>query len=189
MSPFILAMTPFSPEMDLGKAYNTAMALLPEDGWAVFMDHDIMFTTVNWYAQVAEAITRHPTGTFTGVTNRIWNRWQQAAETVRLPDDVAVHRKAGEARVANQTIADVTDQRPGWGGMLIIISKETWHFAGGFREGGMGCVDHLIHQAVAASGRRVYVIHGLYVYHWRGLSHGIPTSARPIVYGCCHQRP
>jgi glycosyltransferase involved in cell wall biosynthesis len=51
----IHTMVPFAPDMNLGAAYNRAMSLIHEDDWACFCDHDMMFTTRYWHAQLMAA--------------------------------------------------------------------------------------------------------------------------------------
>ena len=76
-APLILAMTPFDEAANLGAAYNRAMALLPDDGWAVMLDHDAALTTREWHRQIAEAIAFKPdAGAFVACTNRIAAPWQ-----------------------------------------------------------------------------------------------------------------
>lgn len=174
----ILCATPFRKDMDLGRAYNETMELLGEDDWAVFLDHDACWTTPRWHDQVEAAIARVPdAGMFTAVTNRIASRWQQAAEVqarqgsaspvVGHEDDIAWHRKVGEERLNNRDLLDVTDTQ-GIGGVVLAISKATWR-----RQrfvSGLFCVDHNMHFALKRLGLRVWLIEGLYVYHWRGSS-------------------
>ena len=40
MTPPLYPMVPFALDGNLGRAYNEAVALLPDDAWAVFLDHD-----------------------------------------------------------------------------------------------------------------------------------------------------
>lgn len=178
----ILSMMPFAPDMNLGRAYNEAMDLLPsEDSWAVFLDHDAMWTTRRWWSQVAEVAAAFPdAGAVTSVTNRIASPWQKAGD----PDchDVAVHRKFGLERTKVRTLLDVTDTQ-GIGGVVIAISKASWRLAGGFADG-MYCVDHSIHFRLRDAGRRVYVHEGLYVYHWRRANGDGPPANAPRAYGC-----
>jgi hypothetical protein len=56
MSVPILAMMPFALDRNLGAAYNAAMKLLPDDGWAIFIDHDCMHTHARMVPAVQEAI-------------------------------------------------------------------------------------------------------------------------------------
>lgn len=161
----IFAMTPFAEDRNLGGAYNEAMALLPDDAWAAFLDHDAGFTTREWYRQIAEAIAFQPRAMFTACTNRIASKWQRAQEADENNHDMAYHRKIGAARLARRTLLDVTHSS-GIGGVLMVISKEAWREVGGFVPF-MFCVDHNIHFAHARAGRPVYLMESLYLYHWR----------------------
>lgn len=161
----ILTMVPFAADMNFGRACNEAMALLPEGGWACILDHDVMFTTYGWHAQLEAAIAAEPLGSFTGTTNRIHCPWQKAAEASRENHDVKYHRGVGSRRAQNRSLLDATDA-VGWGGFLMLLSKAAWRDAGGFVDG-MLCVDHQMHFALRDRGRRVYLIEGLYMYHYK----------------------
>lgn len=177
----ILCMTPFAPGMNLGAAYNRAMELLPEDGWAAFLDHDAMWTTREWYRQIAEAISFRPSaGAFTAVSNRIARRWQQAGN--KDSHDVKLHRRFGAERLKTRTLLDITSTH-GFGGVVIVISKQAWREVGGFVDG-MLCVDHRMHFALRDAGRRVWLIEGLYVYHWRRAHGDGPPENAPRAQGC-----
>ena len=74
-------MMPFATDMDLGRAYNEAMSLLPDGAWAVLLDHDMLLTTRQWFHQYQEAIAFKPdAGAFVAVTNRIDAKWQRAQD-------------------------------------------------------------------------------------------------------------
>ena len=178
----LLAMTPFDLDKNLGRAYNNALALLPEDGWACLMDHDMMFTTPNWYAQLQEAIAYAPQGTFTAVTNRIASPWQRAEEVDRKNNDVQYHRKVGQARLRRRALLDISDSN-GFGGVIICLSKATWRQVGGFADG-LYCVDHSLFYKLRALELPSYLIEGLYVYHVRGSSEATPPMVAPKVPGC-----
>lgn len=167
MSVRLYAMMPFSLDRNLGAAYNDAMALIPEDGWACFLDHDMMLTTRDWYRQLVEAIEFKPeAGLFTAVTNRIGAKWQRADEASRGNHDIRYHRDIGNKRlVEKRSLLDVTDTK-GFGGVLMCLSKQAWRDAGGFADG-LLCVDHSIHFGLQRAGRRIYLLESLYVYHWR----------------------
>ncbi len=177
----IVPMIPYALDMNLGRAYNGAMALVPEDAWACFIDHDAMLTTRQWYRQLEEAIAFRPdAGAFTAVTNRIAAPWQQVGD----PDnhDIAHHRRFGHQRLAIRTLLDITDTK-GFGGVLMCLSKAAWREAGGFKDG-LLCVDHGMHFALRAAGRRTYLIDGLYLYHWRrAFGDELPENT-PRAQGC-----
>lgn len=162
----ILAMTPYASDRNLGAAYNAAMAAVPDDGWACFLDHDMMLTTREWYRQLEEAITFRPNaGAFVAVTNRIGAFWQRAQETDVNNHDVAYHRAIGHQRLQQRTLLDVT-RTQGFGGVLFCLSKRSWQEVGGFVDG-LLCVDHRMHFALRDAGKRIYLLESLYVYHWR----------------------
>jgi len=160
----IQTMMPFDTGMNLGSAYNRAMELLPDYGWMVALDHDAMWTTRHWFRQIEEAIAFRPdAGAFTAMTNRIASPWQQIGD--RDNHDIAHHRRFGAERMKVRTLLDVT-QTKGFGGVVLVISKAAWRRVGGFADG-MLCVDHQMHFALRDLGYHVWLIEGLYVYHWR----------------------
>lgn len=176
-------MTPFDLDGDLGAAYNRAMRLVADDDWVLFMDHDMMLTTREWYRQVIEAIAFKPdAGAFVAMTNRIAAPWQQIGASEN--HDVAHHRRFGAERLKSaRTLLDITDTK-GFGGVLFAVSKAAWARVGGFPEGGMLCVDHGLHFALRDAGYRIYLLESLYCYHWRrAFGDHLPETARKIK-GC-----
>lgn len=160
---------PFATDRNFGRACNETMAELPDGVWAVILDHDCMWTTPHWHAQILEAIACRPdAGAFAVVTNRIASPWQREPEAIAAGDDVVAHRKIGEARRARRTLLDITCTK-GFGGVVTIVSKAAWAEAGGYADG-LFCIDHSLFFRTVAAGRRVYLIEGLYVYHLRASS-------------------
>lgn len=181
MSANLLCMMPFDEGMNLGAAYNRAMELLPEDGWACFLDHDAIWTTRLWFRQIQEAIACRPeAGCFAAMSNRIAAPWQQVGS--RDIHDMKHHRRFGLERAKVRTLLDITDTK-GFGGVVIVVSKASWRAAGGFPDG-MMCVDHGIHFRTVAAGRRNYLIEGLYVYHWRRAFGDGPPRDAPFAKDC-----
>ena len=184
----ILTAIPFAPDLNLGRAYNATMELLPEGGWACFLDHDAAFTTPRWHEQLLRAIEGEPRGSFTAVTNRIASSWQRARDPRAEGDDMEAHRRVGADLATVRVLRDVTDAGL-WGGVLMRLSKAAWLDAGGFADG-LLCADHVMHRALRAAGRRVYLIEGLYVYHYRGTSRGdvsaLPVAVDPATGRPCH---
>lgn len=176
----IVSFVPFAPDRNFGRACNEAMALLPDHGWGVILDHDAMFTTAQWYAQIAEAVRCQPRAMFFGMCNRIARPWQRIGDSTC--HDVAVHRAFGAERLKQRTLLDITHSRPA-GGVVMVVSKEAWREVGGFVDG-MYCIDHRMHLGHAAVGRPVYVIEGLYAYHWRR-GDGVPVVEEPKASCTC----
>ena len=162
----ILTMMPYALDLNLGRAYNDAMRLLTHDDWAVFLDHDAMHTTRDWFRVIHEAIAFKPdAGCFVAVTNRIDAPWQRAEEADRENHDIGYHTKIGLDRLKRRTLLDISNTK-GFGGVCFALSKAAWEQAGGFADG-LLCVDHSIHFRLGAAGRHIYLLENLYVYHRR----------------------
>lgn len=160
---------PFALDRNFGRACNEALALLPAGAWGVILDHDCMFTTPHWFAQIEEAIACRPdAGAFAVVTNRIASPWQKVPESVLLADDIHNHRKLGEKRRAVRTLLDITCTK-GFGGVVTVVNRDAWAQTDGYADA-MFCADHSLFFRMVERGRRVYLIEGLYVYHLRASS-------------------
>lgn len=166
MTPPIFPMMPYALDRNLGAAYNACMALVPDNAWIVFQDHDMMPTTREWFRQIAEAIAVVPdAGAIVAVTNRIDAQWQRAQEADPDSHDIGYHTAIGLQRLKRRTLLDITDTK-GFGGVMFAVSKAAWRDAGGFADG-LLCVDHSLHFGLQRAGRRVYLHEGLYCYHRR----------------------
>lgn len=167
--PQIYAAMPFALDRNFGRACNEFLAMLPAGSWGAILDHDAMFTTPHWYAQMHEAIECRPdAGAFAVVTNRIASPWQRAPEAAAAGDDVQLHRRIGEARRGVRTLLDITPTK-GFGGVVTLLSRDAWAETAGYADG-LFCVDHSIFFRMRDKGRRAYLIEGLYVYHLRASS-------------------
>lgn len=179
----LITAVPFRDDANLGAAYNEFMGMLPADAWACFLDHDAMPTTGQWHAQFSEAIEFKPdAGAFVAMTNRIASPWQRAPGVPSNNNDMAWHRRYGAERAKVRTLLDITETK-GFGGVMFAVSKAAWQEVGGFADG-LGCVDHSIHFKLQRAGRRVYLIEGLYLYHWRHFGELDPTSVFPKAANC-----
>lgn len=180
----ILAMMPFSPDMNLGRAYNESMALLPADSdWGIFLDHDAMHTTREWWNLIAEAVAFKPdAGAFVAVTNRIDAVWQRAEESDSERHDIGYHTAIGLERLKRRSLLDISHTK-GFGGVCFALSKAAWKEAGGFA-GGLLCVDHSIHFRLQRIGKPVYLLENLYVYHRRRAFVGPLPDDAPRARNC-----
>lgn len=156
----------YDTERDLGRAYNTIMERLRPGDWCCFLDHDALWTTREWYQQLQAAIASNPdAGLFVAVTNRI-GRKEQIADGCPTGHDMIEHFAFGE-KLKAQHGAAVRDVTGGSlvSGVVMCLSRETWVAAGGFKRGFFG-VDNQAHRDMRRIGKRVYLMPGLYVYHW-----------------------
>lgn len=179
----MIAMTPYALDRNLGRAYNEHMRLLPDDAWAIFVDHDAMHTTRDWYRQFHEAITFLPdAGAIVAVTNRIDAAWQRAEESDPENHDIGYHTRIGLERHKRRTLLDITDTK-GFGGVCFALSKIAWWKAGQFADG-LLCVDHSIHFRLRAARYRNYLHEGIYTYHRRRAFVGPLPDDTPRALNC-----
>ncbi len=162
----VVAAIAYDVERNLGRAYNGVMESTAPGNWVAFLDHDAMFTHRGWRKQLELAIEKNPKpGLITGVTNRIGQKLQLAPGA---PDGHCFgdHAAFGKKLFSKHGcgVRDVTTG-PRISGVLMCLSRETWQRIGGFRDGFFG-VDNRAHEAVKAAGFHVYMMPGLYLYHW-----------------------
>ena len=155
---------------DLGAAYNRCMGLIPAGDWCCFIDHDAWFTTKTWFRLIEAAIEEQPdAGMFTARCSNLnpeRSAWQMLGPT---DAPVSVYRAIGREveHAFGSSLRDVTDDDRGGdpvSGFCMIIPKAVWVEIGGSSHGFRGR-DHRIHKPIAATGRRIYLIEGLYMYH------------------------
>jgi len=155
---------------NLGKAYNRFMAILPNDeDYAIFLDHDAMFTTYEWYKYIEMVLDMHKDiALFTGVTNRIMCPYQTAKNINVDSNDIEYHRKVGQQlqKKHGLEVTDITNEKVRISGVLMILQKRAWKKSGGFIEKGILGVDNEIHSALRKVDEKVYLLKGLYVYHY-----------------------
>lgn len=159
---------PYAPNKtkNLGQAYNRFMDLLKDEDLACFIDHDAMFTTPDWYEQIEHIAGKYPdAGMFTAKTNRVKNRRQLYRGVISDNHDIAYHRMIGRL-LQQDHYADVSvvkAEKP-VSGVVIVIKKKVWNVHR-FQDGFLG-VDNDISCRLIAAGRKVYIMEGVYVYHW-----------------------
>lgn len=161
----LLTAIAYDVERNLGRAYNEFMRRLAPGDWACFLDHDAVFTTRDWYPQILQAIEENPqAGLFAAVTNRI-GRKSQIAPGAPSGHDMLEHRAFGRTLLERHgsSVKDITRESP-ISGVVMIMSVEQWKRTP-FIDGFFG-VDNRAHRDVAASGRRIFLMPGLYVQHF-----------------------
>lgn len=160
---------PWSQEKNLGEAYNSFMETIGEDDYACFLDGDAMFLDPYFGRHIYNVIEKNPeAGVLTCKTNRIGCLWQREPGMWGI-EDIGTHRYVAKnmQEYHGSKIQDVTEwgtDNP-MGGVLILISKKAWKNVGGFADGMLG-VDNKLHWSCIAKGERVFLMHGIYAYHY-----------------------
>ena len=183
-------MVPYYPG-NIGIAYNQAMKHV--DDWVLFLDHDIMILTPDWYEQcrIAIDLLGHEAGWITCMTNSIWCDDQL---DIKAPNsnNIAVHLQ--HARTTAKKFPQIIS--PGsakkflgniFSGFFILTHKEAWEKAGGFIEehrvvthGGINfeCNKHLgvdndYFFRLTEAGYKNYIIQNIYAFHLREVKHRV----------------
>jgi len=158
---------------ELGAAYNEFMDRLRPDDWACLIDHDAMFTTTIWHDQMERAINLNPdAGLFVPRTNRIGCGWMKLQGVETKNHDMIYHRCLGReladsrgATVTDVTIWEEQPSRKPLSGVLMLLSKKVWQQVSGFKAGFL-TVDNDMHARIRKAGLKVYLMEGVYLYHW-----------------------
>ena len=167
---------PYTPKelgTNLGYAYNKFMEMLPDDDdWGCFLDHDAMFTTSNWYNQIADIIRNNPdVGVFGARTNRIASQHHLVGNIDVNNHDIKYHRRIGKY-IQTKWYSDVLlldsekTKEAGLSGVVILIQKRIWSKLGGFKTKGFLGVDNDIRYRADEKNVKVGIMNGVYVYHW-----------------------
>ena len=161
----------WNSEKNIGSYYNDFMKLLPDNAWMCAIDGDAMFTTVDFGKQLELIIENYPEcGCFTAMTNRIGCLWQQQPGVLWDENNIDKHRKIGHSVQASNylTIQDVSHvpTEEVLGGVLILLSKKIWREIGGFKKTGLLGVDNDLHWKCMEHHKKVYLMKGVYLYHW-----------------------
>ncbi|WP_018984659.1 glycosyltransferase [Salinimonas chungwhensis] len=172
-----IAYAPKSYGMNLGRCYNEYMERLGDDDYALFIDHDAMFTNNSWRDVVASAYSEHAgeTALFISRTNRINNPYQRL-NLLENNHNLFDHDvfATNLAKKYGKSVVECA-KLPSSSGVIIMLSKKTWlkhKFTDGFLK-----VDNNIHLSHRNAGDPVYIMQGLHVYHFyradNDLSHAV----------------
>jgi GT2 family glycosyltransferase len=165
---------PYDQQKNLGKAYNTAMAMLPEDSAACLCDIDTCFLTPDAGSILQEYVYRNPdAGILTCLTNRVspLSKPQLLGRTISDNSDMRTHLKYA-AEVKNQ-LFNTTEIDRDISGFLMVVSKKVW-LQHPFPELGKAIgVDTQYGRTIRAAGLKILRMDGLYIWHTYRLLNGI----------------
>jgi len=160
----IYFMTPYM-KGNLGAAYNACAEIVPDGKWICFMDADIMFLDSRFGDALEECVEAcgRKYGLLTCLTNRIAEPSQLYGGEISNDPNAINHKKISDKVSANS--AHIVETKSPISGMMMLFNKDTWVEVGGFKGGILG-VDNDFHNRVVKSGKKVGVIHNLYVFHY-----------------------
>jgi len=169
MDNYIHVCVPFEPGRKLAYAYDRAM----EDSkaeWVLMYDHDIFLSTNPlWYIMSLNAIKQlegKKVGWITAKTNRIGNK-SQLYPVPNDNDNLNYHIEiASKLYKKNKNLLSLVKGNPS--GFFILTNKTACADVGGFDDIGKGLsgVDNNYSKKLRAKGYGLYVMEGLYLYHY-----------------------
>ena len=162
----LLMTVPFDTGGNIGKEYNSIMQNTTHE-WVGFADHDVFFANPKWYEMFCHGIDNLPgAGLISCKTNRIGCPLQKAG--AKKTDDINYHRQRAEElyREFWNEADDVSESRFSPSALVFITSRRAWMKVGGFRENGMLGVDTNYAGKLKAAEYKIFLLKGLYVYHW-----------------------
>lgn len=125
MSAKIFDIIPYSTEKNLGKAYNEAMELIPDDGYACFRDGDTMWLTPDYGMLLAKYVYAYPDAVLTCWTNRIHELAKgQLDKTAPNNDNITEHIL--HAKNCAQTPINAEPVSGPVSGFLMVVPKKVW---------------------------------------------------------------
>lgn len=179
----ILDIIPYSTEKNLGKAYNEAMALAPDDSHVCLRDGDTCWLTPDYGVHIAEYVRLYPDDVLTCWTNRINEKAEQQSKRYILTQGSNIEQSMRDVRhidshirAAEQYKKDLYQVTPIHGfvsGFCLIVPKKVWlkhKFAEKqvYSDRGptnMLGVDNDFTNRIRAAGIQVLRMDGIYIWH------------------------
>lgn len=170
---------PYREDKDLGRAYNEAMRNIGEEDFACLCDLDTMFLTPDAGKILHDYAEMFPeAGMFTCVTNRIHPLATDQLLGGKVSDDRDVYNHIILAENQREQLYQFTEIGHVISGFLMLVSKKMWNEVASFPQG-IGClgVDNYFSAKVLATGRKIYRMNGLYVWHTYRMLNGITDKS------------
>jgi hypothetical protein len=139
-----------------------------DEEWVGFQDHDKMFLNHHWHGLFESAIKKADNpGLITCMTNRVGCPLQRVSNVDRYNHDIFYHRRVAENKhnEFGDELIDITDSQFNPSALVFTTSKKAWKHVGGFDNGFLG-VDTKYAGRLKKAGYKIYMMPGLYVYHW-----------------------
>ena len=152
---------PYAYDKNLGFAYNSDVVSADSE-WVGLCDRDTIFHHSDFGHKVSAVVKEHGDGVYTSLTGRTNCSWQRLV--VNITNDIEYHRQVAEhqwekwgTHVEEHTNSQLMS------GHLIVVKKELWT---PIEKTGILGIDNLVHQYAKDKGIPVYLMKGVYQYHY-----------------------
>jgi hypothetical protein len=164
--------TPYSFEKRLFDAWDKYMNLIQDkEDWACMMDGDVAFFRNDFGHHIREYIDKYPGfSLFSCYASRSGTDWMLPKDHQFSSQDIIVHKKLAEKYFVEQHLG-ITDLNNRVTGHLMVIQKKTWlnirdEVKRISSDRTLLGVDTIISRQVLATGGKVGLMQGIYVFHY-----------------------
>lgn len=156
---------PYTTDKNIGRAYNEAISLLPEDCWVGLIDHDAMFLRPDSKAQIDNIIREQGDkwAVLGVVTNRLAGTHQLYQNRFNDSGDIREHLAIAD-QCHNDHYGEVIPTNINLAGLCMLFRKSTWEVVGGFKENSIR-LDSEFTDSVQAIGGKLGIMKGVYMFH------------------------
>lgn len=161
--------TPGRSDLNLGKAINDIVRVLPDNCWICLRDIDTMPSFHEVFFKQVEDIAKNTTFGLIGcMTNRLGLRYQLHSGTSSNDTNWINHRKIGKERyeMYGSHVEPTTETLAG---LFMLFPKKVWMAVGGFPEGNIringSFIDYHFSIAVKNKGYKSGIASGIYLIH------------------------
>lgn len=167
MMPHITTYIPFCTDLNIGAEYNRLISQ-SKTPWVLILDHDVLLVNPEWYHICQQAILQHPdTALFSCYCNSYTKHdgnVNQRYDAPPLDASVLDHRRFAR-QVFDQNQFNCREFSGNSIGFFMLINKDKWAAAGGFRETGIFGVDFNFINRLRKNNLSTRLIEGLYALH------------------------
>lgn len=157
----------FSTDLNIGAEYNRLISNSQSD-WILLLDHDVLMVNPEWHYICQQAIQQYPDAAlFTCYCNAYTKHngnVNQRYDAPGLNDSVLDHRRFAK-KIFTENQFKCNPFSGNSIGFFMLISKEKWRKAGGFRPNGIFGVDFNYINRLRKNKFQTYLIEGLYTLH------------------------
>lgn len=168
--------TPYRPDKDLGRAYNEAMALIPDGDTACIRDIDTLFLTPEQPAIIEQYAKEYPDAVLTCLVNRVsqLSRQQLLGETVSEDSDIRNHIKLAEKQQEKHRITrSVHEINRDISGVLMVVPKSVWLKVPFPETGKCLGIDTEWNRLIRMAGIKILRMNSIYLFHIYRLANGV----------------
>lgn len=167
--PEVHHITPGRSDLNIGKAINDIVKVLPDDSWICIRDIDTMpaYHEV-FYKQIEEIAATTNCGLVSCFTNRLGLWYQLHTGKADTDTNWMNHRIIGKNRY-HEHGSKVVETNETIAGVLMLFPKKVWQAVGGFPEGAIringSFFDYHFSTSVKQAGYKIGIAPGVYLIH------------------------